>query len=228
MILAVDTASRWTGIALFDPQQGALIEERGWVSVKRQTVELGEAVANLLTDTGVRTEQLTGLVSAIGPGSYTGLRIGLGFLKGISLVHNQLPIVGVYTHDIVAAMLPDLNSSRELIVTVEAGRKRILTARYTKQADSSWERMGSFDNPTWPELIEQINNPVYIAGEVSPEGQVLVQETGSDPDLIQLVTHLTGRSAGTLARLGWQKLQMDDIPSPLEITPYYLRSPEGS
>lgn len=229
MILAVDTASRWTGIALYDEESATLIIEKGWFSVKRQTVELAAEVQSLLSASGLDPSQLTGLVTAIGPGSYTGLRIGLGLLKGFALVH-QLPIVGIHTHDIVAA---DWHGKAdgpfaELIVTVEAGRKRILIARYLpNESKEFWIRSEEFDNPTWPELLAQLNPNSLIVGEISEEGMTMIDEAKAAGHKIEAAGDKKGRSAGMLAFLGWQQIRSGEAEDPATLTPFYLRSPEG-
>lgn len=230
MILAVDTASRWTGIALYHPQSGKILGEKVWFAVKRQTVELASELHALLTAAELSPAQLTGLVTAIGPGSYTGLRIGLGLLKGLALVH-QLPIVGIHTHDIVAA---DWRSKAdgpfdEMVVAVEAGRKRILIARYRPdEKKEAWVRTGEFDNPTWPELIPQLKPSSLVTGEISEEGMVLIDEAKAAGAILDVAADRNGRSAGMLAVLGWQRLQQGESEDPATLTPFYLRSPEGS
>lgn len=203
------------------------------MSVKRQTVELADAVQQLLDENEVQIASLSGLVCAIGPGSYTGLRIGLGFLKGISLVHNDLPIVGIYTHDIVAGMMTntqiEVSPSSQLIITVEAGRKRILAARYDWSTEKeTWVRSSDFNNPTWPELMQSVYAPAQFVGEISEEGKSLILSAKNEGHAVVWLDHIEGRSATVLARLGWEKLRSGNIPSPQTLTPYYLRSPEGS
>ena len=82
-ILAIDTASRWTAIALLDEQKDKIIAEKGWVATLRQTVELAPSIDEMLQNAALRPADLSGISVAIGPGSYTGLRIGMG----LSLIH---------------------------------------------------------------------------------------------------------------------------------------------
>jgi tRNA threonylcarbamoyladenosine biosynthesis protein TsaB len=102
MILAIDTATRWTGLALHDGL--GIVAERGWRGGNTQTVELAPAVEELLQASGVAAADLQGIAVSIGPGSYTGLRVGLAVAKGMSLAY-QIPLIGVPTLDIVAASI---------------------------------------------------------------------------------------------------------------------------
>ena len=137
-ILAIDTASRWTAIALFDAQNNQILAERGWVATMRQTVELAPAISEMLVESAVPPADLSAIAVAIGPGSYTGLRIGMGVAKGLALVHD-LPIIPVKTHDIVAANIP--MHLQKLLIAVEAGRKRVLIAQY-EWRDENWREVG--------------------------------------------------------------------------------------
>ncbi|MCA9960226.1 MAG: hypothetical protein KC443_14390, partial [Anaerolineales bacterium] len=68
MILAIDTATRWTGLALHDGT--AVIAEAGWRSINTQTIELSPAIAGLLQRADTDSGELKGIAVAIGPGSY--------------------------------------------------------------------------------------------------------------------------------------------------------------
>ena len=120
MILAIDTATDWVGLALHDGN--AILAEFGWRSRRTQTVELAPAVAQLWARTGITAANLDAVAVAVGPGSYTGLRVGLALAKGIALAH-KLPLIGVPTLDIVAAGVP--RHETDLLVVAQAGRTRL-------------------------------------------------------------------------------------------------------
>ncbi|MBS3751751.1 MAG: tRNA (adenosine(37)-N6)-threonylcarbamoyltransferase complex dimerization subunit type 1 TsaB, partial [Anaerolineales bacterium] len=85
MILAVDTSTRMMGIAIFDGVK--VIGQESWVTQHHHTIELAEAVENILNRVRLGTDDLDALGVALGPGSFTGLRIGLAFMKGIAFHH---------------------------------------------------------------------------------------------------------------------------------------------
>ena len=224
-ILAIDTASRWTAIALLDEQKDKIIAEKGWVATLRQTVELAPSIDEMLQNAALRPADLSGISVAIGPGSYTGLRIGMGLARGLALVH-KLPIAAIRTHDIVAQNVPQ--SPQKLLVGVEAGRKRVLIAPYvwSQEKKQGWDRAGEIDNPTWPELFESIQEPVLLAGEVPSEIAEQIQSNADLSKMIELAAaEYSVRSAAILARLGHQQISSGSLPDQDLLVPQYLRHP---
>ena len=84
MLLAIDTSTKQAGIALYDGARG-LIAEYNWHSANRHTEELMPAVAQMLAQASVKPSGLRAVAVALGPGSFTGLRVGLAAAKGLAL-----------------------------------------------------------------------------------------------------------------------------------------------
>src|SRR5512133_2146250 len=103
MLLAVDTSTAQVGLALYDGAQ--VISEYAWRSSQRHTVELAPAVSDLLARSGLKMDDVQALGIALGPGSFTSLRVGLSLVKGLALVRH-LPLVGIPTLDILALAQP--------------------------------------------------------------------------------------------------------------------------
>ena len=91
-LLAIDTATQFISLALHDGQQ--MLAEQTWFSENHHTVELAPAVRMLLESARLTAADLTALAVSIGPGSYTGLRIGVALAKGIAGAR-RLPLVGM-------------------------------------------------------------------------------------------------------------------------------------
>ena len=221
MILAIDTATRWTGLALHDGR--SILAELGWQAVNRQTVELAPAVLDLLRRTGLQPSDLAAAAVAIGPGSYTGLRIGLGFAKGLALA-NQTKLIGVPTMDILAAAQPW--SEEQLVAIAEAGRSRVCAAIYVWHAGKGWQIEREPDIYSWPALLDTIEAPSIFSGEVSPAGAKLVR--GARKKHKFATTPNAVRRAGYLADIGWQRLRRGWTDDPAALAPLYLRDPAGA
>ena len=103
MLIAIDTSTRQMGVALFDGVQ--ILSEMTWQSQQYHTVELAPTVAALMERAEISMSELDVVAVALGPGSFTGLRIGISLAKGMALA-GRLAIVGIPTLDILAAAQP--------------------------------------------------------------------------------------------------------------------------
>src|SRR5262245_27616805 len=119
MLLAVDTSSTQMGLALYDGAQ--VIAEYAWRSAQRHTVELAPAIADLLVRSGLSMDAVQALSVALGPGSFTSLRVGLALVKGLALARH-IPLIGIPTLDILANAQPV--SKFPLAAAIQAGRGR--------------------------------------------------------------------------------------------------------
>jgi tRNA threonylcarbamoyladenosine biosynthesis protein TsaB len=119
LTLAFDTATRVATAALVRDDE--VLGER----VSRAVVVLADA-DELLRDAGARQADLTGLAVGTGPGSFTGLRLGLAAARGLSFALD-LPVAGVSTLDALAAgapgALPVIDAGRREVFTVQGGER---------------------------------------------------------------------------------------------------------
>ncbi len=220
MILALDTATRWTALGLHDGS--AVVMEMGWQCFQRQTVELAPAVDDMMRKVGVEPTDLKAVAVALGPGSYTGLRVGLGFAKGYALAYN-LPLLGVPTLDIIAAAFGQ--GTGQLAVVVEAGRGRIACARYLWHDRWGWRASAGPTLQTWEQFLADLSGPVTFAGEISAAARQLIRAASPT---FQVVGAAAGvRRAGYLAELGWRRLRSRQPADPVSLTPIYLGNPAG-
>jgi tRNA threonylcarbamoyl adenosine modification protein YeaZ len=87
MILALDTATTTASLALCDEQAAtggcALLAELTWHARRRHTQDLTDALAGLLARAGVELAQVTAIAVTTGPGSFTGVRVGISAVKGL-------------------------------------------------------------------------------------------------------------------------------------------------
>lgn len=216
MILAIDTATRWTGLALHDGAN--IIAEHGWRSANMQSVELAPEITRMLSRAAVQAEALKGIAVALGPGSYTGLRIGLGLAKGMALAH-QTPLIGVPTLDIAAVALSQMPG--QLMVIVEAGRRRITAGAYDWHTSGGWQASAPPLNTTWEELLDGLEPPAVLTGEISPQAIKRIRAAGKGLRAVRAVDRV--RRAGYLAEVGWLRLRKGKVDNSAELTPIYLR-----
>lgn len=213
MLLGIDTSTQSVGIAIYDGHQ--ILCEESWVSRRYHTVELAEAVAANLKRAGLNPKDLDVLAVATGPGSFTGLRIGMALVKGIAYTH-QLPVIGVPTLDITARAIP-LNDKR-LAAVLQAGRSRLAVGWYLVE-NENWTSQDLVENLSLEELLERIDQPCILTGELTKEIRKAVAENDliSTPD-----PALAMRSPKYLADLAWDRWQAGDVDDVLTLKPFYL------
>ncbi len=221
MILAVDTATNWTGLALHDGR--GIVAENGWRSINTQTVDLAPAVFDMMLKAGITSSDLSAVAVAIGPGSYTGLRIGLGFAKGLVLA-NRAKLIGISTLDIVAASAAV--SEGNLIAVVEAGRSRVCAGRYQWRGTKGWKSADDPDIYNWEDLLSVVDDQAVFAGEIAPTAAKLIRAAGKELKVVPAVKSV--RRAGYLADLAWLRLRRGWTDDPNELVPIYLRDPSGA
>ena len=163
MLLAVDTSTAQIGIAVYDGMQ--VIGESSWRSNQHHTIELAPAIADLFRRCGVTMDELHALGVALGPGSFTSLRVGLSLAKGLALAR-RLDLIGIPTLDIHAAGQPA--SRLPLLAAIQAGRGRLACGWY-KSTRNGWQAKGPPIVLPVDSLIYEIRTPSIVCGEFSAE-----------------------------------------------------------
>jgi tRNA threonylcarbamoyladenosine biosynthesis protein TsaB len=215
MLVAIDTATRIASLAFHDGFR--LRYECTWEAGRRHTVQLTPRLAAAMDDLDLAPEDLSGVGVAIGPGSYTGLRVGLAVAKGLTLAQG-LPLVGVVTLDIVAKAQG--RDQRPLIAVLQAGRKRICVGTYRWR--EGWQRRKRPRITTWKDLAEEVERPTLICGEVDERGVQALEESEALITLLPPAHRL--RRAGFLAELAWARIRQNQIGDPATLVPLYLDS----
>jgi tRNA threonylcarbamoyladenosine biosynthesis protein TsaB len=223
MLLAIDTSTRIVGLALYDGAE--VCGEMVWMSRANHTVELAPAISQMMSQRGIAVGNLQAIAVARGPGSFTGLRIGLALAKGIALAR-RIPLIGVATLDILAASqaVCDL----PLAAVLRAGRGRLAIGWYQVQ-NGAWCPTGSIEVLTAMELYERIHQPTLVSGELTQEERLLL---GRKPKSIVLASPAQSlRRPSFLAELGWRRWKDGKIDDPATLAPFYLHlhetAPQG-
>ncbi len=214
MLLALDTSTRSAGIALYDGVQ--VLSEWVWTSNDHHTVELAPAVALVLQRAALTAADLTVLGVATGPGSFTGLRIGMALAKGLALARH-LPLVGIPTLDILAAAQPI--TVADMVAVLQAGRGRLACAWY-QAVDNAWKGLGEASVLSAEDLSHKIHRPTWICGELSEEERHLLARKRKNAILASPAQSL--RRPSFLAELAWQRWQTGQVDDPAALTPTYL------
>lgn len=218
MFLAIDTATEFAGLALYD--EDTLWAEEIWHAARNHTVELMPRLNRMLQKANLKVSELEGIAVSIGPGSYTGVRIGVAVAKGLALPYN-LSVIGVPTLDIAA--YPHRDQDLPVVVVAQAGRKRILVAHYD-WIDTVWRQAIPPALTTVSQLARSLTKPVLVTGELDAKAAAyLAKETKGSLKVVSPLYRV--RRPGALAELGAIKLanaEPDDLDG---LVPIYLNEP---
>ena len=214
MLLALDTSTRLTGVALYDGVQ--VLSEVAWYSREHQTVELAPVVDEILGRVGVKADAIKAVGVALGPGSFTGLRIGLALAKGLALAW-RAALIGVPTLDVVAAAQPLADMS--LAAVLQAGRGRLAVGWYAAEA-GRWKPQGSLEVLYAAGLAEKIETPTLVCGELTDEERRLLARKRKLVTLASPAHSL--RRPSFLAELAWQRFRIGQADDAATLAPIYL------
>ncbi len=204
LLLALDTATPAVTVALHDGTD--VIASSSQVDARRHGELLLPAVDRVLSEAGPRLADVTAIAVGIGPGPYTGLRVGLMTADTFGLALG-VPVYGVCTLDALA-YAADLEEP--FVVATDARRKEVYWARY---ADSRTR----LTDPA-------VDRPAALADEVAGlpsvgAGALLY------PDVFPRAHEPEHVSAAALARLAVRRLAAgEELPAP---RPLYLRRPDA-
>ena len=213
MLLAVDTSTSLIGLALYDGD--SVLGEMVWTTKQHHTSELSPALSGLLKRCGVTMSMVQALGVAIGPGSFTSLRVGLSLVKGIALARN-LPVMGISTLDVIAMAQP--LSRHPLVAVIQAGRTRVAFGEY-RNVEKQWQAEGPVRSGTLDEMLGQFEGPTVVAGELTSEERKKVSKAKK----MQLASPaLCVRRPAVLAELAWSRWQDNDADDAATLAPIYL------
>ena len=207
-VLAIDTSAERAGVALWD---GVAMHETTWPADRRQTTAVMPRIQALLAGAGIGTADLGGVAVAKGPGTFTGLRVGMSIAKGLA-ISLGIPVVGVPTLEAVA--LPWLLAGRTVVAVLPAGRGRLV-----------WQRLGPDHgeapvNGTPAELLARLEgaDSDAVVGELPlPLREALVGTPVpvlGEPGL--------GSRVGVIALLGRDRLAQGEADDLVSLKPLYL------
>jgi tRNA threonylcarbamoyladenosine biosynthesis protein TsaB len=227
MLLAIDTSTAQIGLALYD---GATVPgELVWQSSTHHTEQLAPALADLLERVCTTMDSVDALGVAIGPGSFTSLRVGLAFVKGLALARH-IPLIGIPTLDIVADCVPipdtGTNSGHpgKLAAVVQVGRGRLAVGWY-KPAEGRWQTTGPVVTMTAGELEQKIHQPVIICGELTAEDRQCLARKFKNVMLASPAQCV--RRPGILAEIAWNRWQAGKTDAAASLAPIYLHVAGG-
>lgn len=224
-ILAIDTSTMLGGIAIMD--ESLLIAESRLNVRSTHSERLMTEIEHCLKQSGIKISDIDVFAVAIGPGSFTGLRIGLSTVKGFSYATGK-PIVSVPT---LEALVWNFPYSRYPVCTMLDARKKEVYAALFKWEEGNFIRLinGTSAKPeefTRDALRVTHDDKFIFAGE----GVILYRDK-----IIEVIgekaifasPEKTVPSPANVAALGLKKAKAGEFSEPISLTPMYIRKSEA-
>lgn len=206
---------------MYDQVQGLILGEEVWRSADNHTVELMPRVVHLMAQQKVSPSRLEGVAVSLGPGSFTGLRVGLGVAKGLAVAH-KLPLAGIPTLAVTAR--PHTGQALPIWAVLQAGRGRISAAHYVRRR-ARWHQQGPYYLTTWERLCPEIEPASLLCGEIEAgDIDIIRDHLGLDVTVASPAASL--RRASYLAEMGWERLSRGDFDDTASLAPIYLQLPQ--
>jgi tRNA threonylcarbamoyladenosine biosynthesis protein TsaB len=214
--LTIDTASEMASVAL--SREGALEVELTWRCPRNHSRELLPAVEHLLQRSGLDKQELTAVFVCIGPGSYTGLRVGIASAKGLAFAL-ELPFVGVGRLEADAYQHADFIGP--ICAVHRAGRGELAWAVY-RSAPGVWREVLA-PRLTAPDgLPAGVRSTTLFCGEIDEDLAARLSEAFGEK--ARFTTPATSiRRAATIAELAWRRLAAGQADDAAGLRPNYLR-----
>ncbi|HEV7955959.1 MAG: tsaB [Microbacteriaceae bacterium] len=127
MLLAIDT-SAGSSVAVVDLDRG-ILAERASSDTRRHAEVIGSFIVECLAESGVTPTALSGVAAGMGPGPFTGLRVGIAAAQAFALAIGK-PVVRVVSHDAVASAHYALGGSKPMLVVTDARRREVYWSAY--------------------------------------------------------------------------------------------------
>ncbi len=221
VLIAIDTATKMLGLAFYDGK--TLLSEQMWVAGSQHNLLLAPAVCHTLTTLDLTPSDLSAVAVVNGPGSYTGLRIGIALAKGLAAAR-RIPLIGVGTLDVLAVPQP-VSTKFRLLCVAQAGRGRIIAGQYVTRK-GQWVVDTAPIITEWAQLLPSLTGPTLITGEIDDEGSAQIAAQANEA-LVLVTPALRVRRPGILAEEAWRRWQAhpDHDYSVNSVMPLYLQTP---
>ena len=219
-ILAVDTATTSCSVAIVD--KTSLLSEFTLSKEETHSKHLMDMIKAALRMSGLNFSDLDGFAVTRGPGSFTGLRIGISTIKGLA-VASEKPVIGVSSLETLALQV---SYSRDLICPILDARRgevyfsryRFLNGHLKKQTK---ERVAPPD-----QAVEDLNEScLFVGNGALLYKEMILEKMGELASFAPLIKNTI--RASTMAYLSMAKFENNDTDDIEKILPYYIRKSDA-
>jgi len=216
--LAIETSGRIGSVALLDESGG--IQEREFPHGLQHAAGLIPLIDEMCGQRAWRAADLREVYVSAGPGSFTGLRIGITLAKTLAFVTGA-KLVAVPTMRVLVENAPP--EARHVIIVLDAKRDQIFTARF-ERVEQRWIEREPPHLDSLTAMMSRSARPLYLIGEGIPFHQ---QHIAKDDGIVITDQQAWRARASVLARIGAQMARAGEFVDPFLLEPIYIRVPEA-
>lgn len=217
--LAIETSGRTGSIAVVE--DGRNVREEQFAHGLQHAAQIVPIIDRLTAAQQWAPTDLQELYVSVGPGSFTGLRIGVTLAKTMALA-TGVKLVAVPTVRVLVENAPE--PAQHVIIVLDARREQIFTARF-ERTGQGWAEREPAKLDSLPAVLARSPRPVHLLGEGLPAHEKLVQ--AGDPQVIVTPQDRWRARASAVAAVGYPLARAGEFADPLRLTPIYIRKPEA-
>ncbi len=218
LVLGIDTSTDTCAVGLAD-ENGWLADSR-FAGKNRQVERITFCIESMLQDAGVSESDISGIAVSLGPGSFTGLRIGLGVAKGLSYGWGK-PLMGVPSGEVLLVHAPSFPSA--CVITV-ARKDALYLGLYAGEKDG-WA-LQDLRLAGWSELPLLLPNREFLC--IGSAVLRFRRELGAVSENARFLPEPFNRPFGhAVAELGIRLLKAGQLSDPESLSPLYVQRFQG-
>lgn len=224
LLLSLDTATKCSSVALTRGtlKDGEIVAHLSLNSDITHSRRLIKSVEILFAETMINWQDITAVAVGLGPGSFTGLRIGMATAKGFATAAG-IRLIGVSTLDGLAAMCA---TEKKICAVMDARKKQVYTAYYQYNKNERLQKISDYRVMAPEILAEEINEPVLMVGDaLATYGELWKQAAGEYLSFAPVQLHTPSAAAiGLLCGEQYRQGKYMDIAS---AAPVYVRASDA-
>lgn len=219
--LAIETSGRVGSIAIVE--DGKVLAEDSFEHGLRHAAEMVPRIDKLVRAREWAPKDIQEIYVDVGPGSFTGLRIGVTLAKTLAFASGAA-IAAVESVEVLARNAPA--EASQVIIVLDAKRDQIFTARLSRgELGSGWQIEESAHLDSLSAMLARAPRPVHLIGDGIPYHQKFL--SGDDSSVIVTAQELWRARATAVAEIGYPLLRAGNAADPQTLTPIYIRRPEA-
>ena len=217
--LAIETSGRIGSVALVE--SGRVVVEDEFPHGLQHAAEIIPRIDRLCREKGWKPADLRELYVSAGPGSFTGLRIGITLAKALAFATGA-KIVAVPTVSVLVRNAP--REAMHVMIVLDAKRDQIFTARFVRLHDE-WATVEPAHLDDLPSMLARAPRPIHLLGEGIPYHQKFIPS--DDASVIITPAELWPARASAVAEEGLRLAIEGQFTEPDRLMPIYIRKPEA-